>query len=77
MSKFAEVDHLILMHIKEMGSASYGDLCNYRPLLQEAAVCAKPDRWGSQDGGRVIDRRLQSLRKSGAIKLKVRKWVIA
>lgn len=77
MSGYAEVDRLILMRVKQLESASYASLCETIPLMQKATAVAIPDRWGSRDGSRVIDRRLQALRKSGAIKLEKRRWVIA
>lgn len=37
-------------------------------LRDMANEISKPDRWGQKTGWRVIDRRLQALRKKGLIK---------
>lgn len=37
-------------------------------LRTKADAIAKPDRYGDSAGWRVIDRRLQALRKKGALK---------
>ncbi|MHC2115367.1 hypothetical protein ACYPJF_07670 [Stenotrophomonas geniculata] len=77
MKKYGTVDHLILMHIKEFGASSYSQLCEDAILIKEANDQSEPDRWGARKGDRVIDRRLQALRKTGAITLEKRRWVIA
>lgn len=77
MSKYGTVDHLILMHIKEFGASSYSQLCEDTALIKEANDQSTVDRWGARNGERVIDRRLQALRKTGAITLEKRRWVIA
>ncbi|WP_401733517.1 hypothetical protein [Stenotrophomonas muris] len=77
MSKYGTVDRLILMHIKEFGASSYSQLCEDATLIKEANDQSTVDRYGARNGERVIDRRLQALRKAGAIALEKRRWVIA
>lgn len=55
--------------------------------LTAATICARvvriseplatPDRWGDRAGWRVVDRRLQALRKSGAIETRNQRWQLA
>lgn len=48
------------------GATQFYEL-NSGPLLKQAMALAKPDRRGDRDGWRVIDRRLQALRKAGKL----------
>jgi hypothetical protein len=62
--KYAILDAEILREIRR-GNGQFSDML--APLRYIALEHAKPDRWNRKDGPRVIDRRLQALRKKGVI----------
>lgn len=71
---FVELDAAILA-LFDAGpkTASY---INERLGAQSRAL-AKPDRYGDRNGWRVVDRRLQTLRKAGKIKTDNKAWSLA
>lgn len=66
MSHFAELDAAIL---GELAAGSLGNMILCERLREQSIALAKPDRFGIRVGWRVIDRRLQALRKAGKIKI--------
>lgn len=73
MSKYAELDEAILGAIKN-GCEDFHAIQTSPRVSPLSWALAKPDRWGSTDPWRVIDRRLQALRKAGRIVYANRKW---
>ncbi len=67
MTKFALIDALILKRLAQ-GSLRFISIAYNREISMEAEKLAIPDRIGKTQGFRVVDRRLQALRKAGAIK---------
>ncbi len=65
MSKFAAIDAAILAAIK---AGITGFHAINRVVVNEALALATPDRHGDKNEWRVTDRRLQALRKRGAIR---------
>lgn len=69
---FTEIDAAILARIHQAP-------CNFTQLLMPAIRAhawelAIPDRRGNRDAGRVLDRRLQALRKRGLIAYSKGQW---
>jgi len=61
MSKFQELDDKIVAEVRS-GAKEFGQLAG---RLRDEAAKHLPHRWASED--RVIDRRLQALKKAGKI----------
>lgn len=71
--RFAGLDAALLAAIKA-GAVTFGALLAQEPLLRDATALASADRWGQRNGDRVIDRRLQALRRAGKLKFEARQW---
>lgn len=65
MSKFDDLDGELLRLIR-MGYRTFAELQS-RATMRMAQDLATPNYSGYRDGSRVIDRRLQALRKKGLI----------
>lgn len=73
--KFAKLDRLIIEHI-QTGKNTFGRLQGGE-VLAEAKLHAKiVDRCGKNNAWRVIDRRLQALRKKGLIHFQSGRWSV-
>lgn len=73
MSKFEKLDAEI---VKEIG-ACRNTFSTMRGLVWELARQVAPkDRWGRMDECRVVDRRLQALRKRGVIHYQGGRWSV-
>lgn len=80
MSKYEKLDSMILAEINSE-SRSFSSLRGCRAVMTECDRHAKEagttrSRYGVDDW-RVLDRRLQALRKAGAIKATAKGWVRA
>lgn len=75
MSKFTDFDVLLIGQIRD-GNSTFAKLQN-ATLLAAAAPFAADNRRGDDTRWRVIDRRLQALRKQGHIRFEGGAWVIA
>lgn len=72
---YEELDAAIVARITTVGSATYADLRKETENLADAMIA--PDRWDkSPNGWRLIDRRLQAMRKAGKIVYKRGGWWI-
>lgn len=71
MSKYAELDALLMQSIRD-GRDTFGSLC--RGSADKLAVEFGLPR---SSGDRVVDRRLQSLRKRGLISFSKSRWSLA
>ena len=67
MSKYRELDALIVQSIRN-GRDTFGQLCGGK-------TGALASNFSVYESDRVIDRRLQSLRKRGAIRFTGKHWV--
>lgn len=65
MTDYSEIDSAILKRIYEHGPQTFTELSG--ALGSIADPLARPDRFGARDAWRVIDRRLQAMRKAGKI----------
>lgn len=65
MSKYQELDEMIVWRIAQK-PCSFTELQD-EPISGAANALATPDRYEQRVGWRVIDRRLQALRKAGRI----------
>jgi hypothetical protein len=73
MSKYEKLDAEI---VKEIG-AGRNTFSTMRGLVWEFARQVAPrDRWGRMDEGRVVDRRLQALRKRGLLRYQYKRWSV-
>ena len=71
---YADLDALILDALNGR-AITFSALSIIPRIEEEANRVAKPTRVGFQHGWRVVDRRLQALRKSGKIKVsRARGW---
>lgn len=66
VKQYAEVDALIL-DVLNGQNLTFTSISGNRRIKEAAASSAKVDAWGSRSGWRVVDRRLQALRKEGKI----------
>lgn len=66
MADYSALDHLILSRCKHRG-VTFMEMRVNEEIHDEAVAVAKPDRYGVRYGFRVIDRRLQALRKAGKL----------
>lgn len=71
--RYAGLDAALLAAIRA-GADTFGALLAHDTLLREATALASADRWGQKNGDRVIDRRLQALRKAGKLTFAERQW---
>lgn len=62
--KYAQLDAAIVQAIRE-GKTTFTPLT--AAVDKQADALAKPDRYGQLDGWRVIDRRLQAMRRRGVL----------
>lgn len=74
MSKFAQIDGAILEAIA--GGRDTFTALQTRALMDQAAQLSKPDRYGDRPAWRVLDRRLQALRKAGRIQFVKGRWAL-
>lgn len=74
---FTPLDNIIVARIKD-GPATFTQLHHHPPIRLMAESLAKPDRFGEKDGWRLLDRRLQALRKKGSIRFdrKAQTWLL-
>ena len=72
MSKYIELDSMIVQSIRN-GRDRFFVLC-CGPTGRLADTLAGSDGWGRRSGDRVIDRRLQALRKRGQIRFSGGRW---
>lgn len=73
MSKYEKLDCMLLAGVKS-GLTTFAQL-QRSDILAEADAIATPNRYGDGEGWRVIDRRLQALRKAGKIRFTSKCWV--
>lgn len=66
--KFAQLDALIVMSI-EHGNAEFHRICG-------GAVRVEAEQHSRTDAWRVVDRRLQALRKKGVIRFDKKAWSV-
>jgi hypothetical protein len=64
--KYAELDEAIVLKIGVAKARTFHQIAS-GDLRRMADAIATPDRYGDRPGWRVIDRRLQALRKSGKL----------
>lgn len=72
---YTEFDALLIESIKESAPIQFFPLSVL--VRKEADALAKSDRRGDIEGWRVVDRRLQALRKRGSIAWGPRGWRLA
>lgn len=70
MSKYVDLDSAIL-------TAIAGGIPTFHRITARVAHIAKPFGKGDHDTFRVVDRRLQALRKSGLIVFEKKGWLMA
>lgn len=73
-AKFATLDEAILAAIKEGRTTFVSIVGNVEAMAKPLAT---PDRWGRSNHDRVVDRRLQALRKQGRIAYKAKQWFLS
>ena len=73
MSKYIELDQLILARIK-VRPVTFMELSRNHKIEDLADRLSKVNSHGNKMGWRLIDRRLQSLRKAGLIKYRSKQW---
>lgn len=73
-AKFVSLDEAILAAIKTGRTTFVSIVGNVEALAKPLAT---PDRWGRSNHDRVVDRRLQALRKQGKIAYKAKEWSIS
>lgn len=71
--RYAALDVALMAAIRA-GADTFGALLAQEALLRDATALASADRWGQKNGDRVIDRRLQALRKAGKLAYAERQW---
>lgn len=64
MTNYADLDEQIVAYVMD-GRNEFWKV--YEPLRKQADALATPNRRGEREGWRVIDRRLQALRKAGKL----------
>ena len=70
---YDKLDAAIIAHITTVGSATYAGLRKETEDMADTMI--EPDRWDkSPNGWRLIDRRLQAMRKAGKIVYKRGGW---
>lgn len=71
--KFTTLDDAILAAIKAGRTTFVSIVGNVEDLAKHLAT---PDRWGKISHDRLVDRRLQALRKQGKIAYKAKQWFL-
>lgn len=66
MSQYDNLDQLLMLRCAT-SPVTFSVLCQNPMVEREANLVAKPDRHGTRYGWRVVDRRLQALRKAGLL----------
>lgn len=72
MSKYSDFDQLVLDEIRS-GRQTFAEM-QTRQVMRLAEDLAVPDRWNNKAPDRVLDRRLQALRKAGKIAHIAGRW---
>lgn len=74
MSRYATLDEKIVAAIRK-SPCTFKDLENNKPLMAMANELAPADRFSREvNGWRLIDRRLQAMRKAGVIEHREGYW---
>lgn len=75
---YAALDAAILDRVKDRGAVTFCEIAHHRPAEAESEKLASAE-FEKAPAWRIVDRRLQHLRKSGQIKYqrKPEGWVIA
>jgi hypothetical protein len=74
--RYDVLDEEILSHLQRVGPSSFTAL-NAGALGQLAEELTAPNSRGEREAFRLLDRRLQALRKAGRIKTEKQKWAVA